>query len=84
MPDNLTTIAQKKIIIIGGGMGDLCAGAYLQRNGYEVTIFEKNSTPGVYVPPGPKEIIPLIFASTGWWVAVPPAAFMTGGTSSSI
>lgn len=37
---------RKRIIIIGGGMAGLCAGAYLQMNGYDVTIFEKNSTAG--------------------------------------
>jgi phytoene dehydrogenase-like protein len=36
----------KKIIIIGGGMAGLCAGSYLQMNGYDVTIFEMNPTPG--------------------------------------
>lgn len=36
----------KKINIIGGGMAGLCAGSYLQMNGYDVTIFEMNSTPG--------------------------------------
>src|SRR6266540_2084812 len=36
----------KKIIIIGGGMAGLCAGSYLQMNGYDVTIFETNGTPG--------------------------------------
>jgi phytoene dehydrogenase-like protein len=36
----------KKVNIIGGGMAGLCAGSYLQMNGYDVTIFETNSTPG--------------------------------------
>jgi phytoene dehydrogenase-like protein len=36
----------KKVNIIGGGMAGLCAGSYLQMNGYDVTIFEMNSTPG--------------------------------------
>src|SRR6516164_5598106 len=36
----------KKVNIIGGGMAGLCAGSYLQMNGYDVTIFEMNNTPG--------------------------------------
>lgn len=37
---------KKKINIIGAGMAGLCAGSYLQMNGYDVTIFEMGSTPG--------------------------------------
>ena len=37
---------QKTVNIIGGGMAGLCAGSYLQMNGYKVTVFEMNSTPG--------------------------------------
>lgn len=36
----------KKVNIVGGGMAGLCAGSYLQMNGYDVTIFEMNNTPG--------------------------------------
>ncbi len=36
----------KKIAIIGAGIGGLTAGIYLQNNGYQVTIFEKNDHPG--------------------------------------
>jgi phytoene dehydrogenase-like protein len=37
---------QKRVIIIGGGMAGLGAGAYLRMNGYDTTIFEMNATPG--------------------------------------
>jgi phytoene dehydrogenase-like protein len=37
---------QKKAIIIGGGIAGLCTGVYLQKNGFETTILEKNSVPG--------------------------------------
>lgn len=36
----------KKIIIIGGGLTGLCAGCYLQMNGYHTEIFELSSNPG--------------------------------------
>lgn len=36
----------KKIAIIGAGFGGLSAAAYLARDGYDVTVFEKNSQPG--------------------------------------
>ena len=39
-------MAQKKIIIIGGGMAGLSAATYLRMCGYETTIFEMNATPG--------------------------------------
>ena len=35
-----------KINIIGGGASGLCAGIYLQLNGFDVHIFEKHSIPG--------------------------------------
>jgi phytoene dehydrogenase-like protein len=35
-----------KINIIGAGVSGLCAGAYLQMNGFETQIFEKHSIPG--------------------------------------
>jgi phytoene dehydrogenase-like protein len=37
---------KKKVIIIGAGIAGLSAGCYLQRNGYETTIFEMHSKPG--------------------------------------
>lgn len=37
---------QKKVLIIGGGMAGLSAGAYLRGNGFETDIFELNETPG--------------------------------------
>lgn len=37
---------QQKAIIIGAGISGLCAGCYLQMNGFEVHIFEKHSLPG--------------------------------------
>jgi len=30
----------KKVIIIGAGISGLCAGSYLQMNGYDTEIFE--------------------------------------------
>ena len=37
---------KKKVIIIGGGMSGLCAGCYLQMNGYDTEIFELHNIPG--------------------------------------
>lgn len=37
---------RKKVLIIGGGMAGLSAGAYLQMNGFDTEIFELNHTPG--------------------------------------
>ncbi len=36
----------KSCIIIGGGIGGLFSGAFLSRNGYKVTVLEKNATVG--------------------------------------
>ena len=35
-----------KVNIIGAGVSGLCAGSYLQMNGFETEIFEKHSIPG--------------------------------------
>jgi len=43
---NLKENLMKKISIIGAGIGGLTSGIYLQNNGYQVTIHEKNSHPG--------------------------------------
>jgi len=37
---------EKEIVIIGAGMAGLACGTYLQRNGFKVTIYEKNSNVG--------------------------------------
>lgn len=37
---------QKKVIVIGAGFSGLSAAAYLAQQGFEVTVLEKNSTPG--------------------------------------
>ncbi len=37
---------QKKAIVIGAGIGGLAVAARLAKNGYRVTIFEKNNQPG--------------------------------------
>lgn len=37
---------KKKVIIIGAGMSGLCAGSYLQMNGYDTEIFELHNVPG--------------------------------------
>ena len=39
-------MANKKIIIIGAGMAGLCAGSYLQMNGYDTEIFELHAMAG--------------------------------------
>jgi phytoene dehydrogenase-like protein len=36
----------KKVLIIGGGMAGLSAGAYLQMNGFDTEIFEMHEVPG--------------------------------------
>ncbi len=36
----------KRVIIIGGGVSGLCAGSYLQMNGYDTEIFELHTIPG--------------------------------------
>lgn len=36
----------KKVLIIGGGMAGMSAGAYLQMNGFDTEIFELNGAPG--------------------------------------
>jgi phytoene dehydrogenase-like protein len=37
---------KKKVIIIGAGISGLCAGSYLQMNGYDTEIFEQHIIPG--------------------------------------
>jgi len=37
---------KKKVIIIGGGISGLCAGSYLQMNGYDTEIYELHTIPG--------------------------------------
>ena len=39
-------MSNKKIIIIGAGISGLCAGSYLQMNGYDTDIFELHNIPG--------------------------------------
>ena len=39
-------IMKKKVIIIGGGIAGLCAGSYLQINGYDTEIFEMHDKSG--------------------------------------
>ena len=36
----------KRVVIIGGGIGGLFTGALLSREGYRVTVLEKNATAG--------------------------------------
>ena len=38
--------ARQTALIIGAGMGGIAAAAHLARSGHEVTVLEKNSTPG--------------------------------------
>jgi phytoene desaturase len=37
---------KKSAVIIGAGIGGIATSIYLAKNGYDVTIYEKNSTPG--------------------------------------
>src|ERR1035437_1053809 len=37
---------KKSAVIIGAGIGGIATAIYLAKNGYSVTVFEKNSTPG--------------------------------------
>lgn len=37
---------KKKIVVVGAGFGGLSAAAYLARDGYDVTVIEKNDQPG--------------------------------------
>lgn len=37
---------RERAVIIGGGLGGLFTGAFLAREGYKVTVVEKNATPG--------------------------------------
>lgn len=39
-------MVSKKVAVIGAGLGGLSAAARLASSGYDVTVFEKNSTPG--------------------------------------
>ncbi len=36
----------KKLVIIGGGFSSLAASCYLAKDGFDVTILEKNTTVG--------------------------------------
>lgn len=42
----MVSIHKKTVIIIGAGFGGLSAAAYLARDGYDVTVLEKNDQPG--------------------------------------
>ena len=39
-------MSKKKVIVIGAGFGGMSAAAYLARDGYDVTVLEKNALPG--------------------------------------
>jgi phytoene dehydrogenase-like protein len=39
-------MAEKKVLIIGGGIAGLCAGVYLRRSGFDVEILEKHKVSG--------------------------------------
>lgn len=39
-------IGSKTAVIIGAGIGGITTAAYLAKNGYSVTVYEKNSAPG--------------------------------------
>lgn len=42
----LSFAVMKKVVIIGAGAGGISTGIYLAREGFQVTIFEKNTFPG--------------------------------------
>ncbi len=46
MLDNGVSMANKKVIIIGGGVSGLASGIYLRINGYQTMIIEKNHVVG--------------------------------------
>jgi phytoene desaturase (3,4-didehydrolycopene-forming) len=37
---------KRSAVIIGAGIGGIATAIYLSKDGYSVTVFEKNSTPG--------------------------------------
>lgn len=37
---------KKSAVIIGAGIGGIATSVYLSRNGYNVSVYEKNSAPG--------------------------------------
>ena len=38
--------ARKSAVIIGAGIGGIATAVYLAKNGYNVAVYEKNSSPG--------------------------------------
>ncbi|UCC61963.1 MAG: phytoene desaturase [Anaerolineae bacterium] len=38
--------SRKSVIVVGAGLGGIATAAHLARNGYRVTVYEKNSIPG--------------------------------------
>ncbi len=42
----MNSVANKKVCIVGGGMGSISAAVYLKKKGFDVSIYEKNSTLG--------------------------------------
>ena len=38
--------SHRTALVIGAGLGGITTAAYLARNGYAVTVLEKNSAPG--------------------------------------
>lgn len=42
----MNELKRMKVVIIGGGLGGLSCGAILSKNGYEVTVLEKNAVIG--------------------------------------
>jgi phytoene desaturase len=39
-------VFKKSVVIIGAGIGGIATSVYLSRNGYKVSVYEKNSAPG--------------------------------------
>jgi len=44
--DFMGKMKDKKVIVIGGGVSGLTTAIYLQKNGYETLVLEKNATLG--------------------------------------
>lgn len=75
---------RRKIIIIGSGFSSLSAACYLAKEGHEVTVFEKNATPGGRARQLRKEGFTFDMGPTFYWMPdVMERFFADFGTTSS-
>ncbi len=58
----------KKVIVIGSGFSSLSASCYLAKNGYDVTILEKNQTPGGRAQQWKKDGFTFDMGPTWYWM----------------